>query len=96
MKRDLQAIIKEAAERYGLNYNPNQKQPAIRRHNGNIEVISKENFNKAFGITVPNNLEKWSKIPGEELITWESKTSVDIDLYEDMSFFQYSEAKIVA
>ncbi|MEY2195331.1 hypothetical protein AB7942_21715 [Neobacillus sp. BF23-41] len=96
MKRDLQTIIKEAAARYGLEYNEKQTQPTIQRPDGTVDVISKENFYKAFGVTLPKAQEKWSEIPGEESVTWQNTSKVDFDLTEDMHFFRYNDKKIVA
>lgn len=47
-KRDIQIIIKESAERYGLEYNPDQLQPTKLTNEGKVEKIDKSVFEKAF------------------------------------------------
>ncbi|PKR82451.1 hypothetical protein [Heyndrickxia camelliae] len=98
MKRDLQTIIKEAAARYGLEYNEAQTQPSILRSNGTVEVIPKNRFQEALGIVVSN--EKWTKIPEVDSMTWENKSSVRYvlmgDLTKDMLIFNDTDSKIVA
>lgn len=100
MKRDIQEIIKEAATRYGLKYNESQTQPTIRRQDGTVDIISKENFYKVFGISYPNAQEKWSEMPGEESVTsWGNTSKVEFyfyEDYEDMHTFKYNDQKNVA
>lgn len=46
--RDIQEIIREAAERYGLKYDETQENPKRINKDGSITQISKEDFEKAF------------------------------------------------
>jgi hypothetical protein len=96
MEKDIQAIIKEAAARYGLGYNENKNQPTIKRENGKVDIISKENFDKAFGFKSPSNNEKWMKVPEGKSITWENNKEVYFSLNEEMFLFKYNDEKNVA
>lgn len=49
-ERSLQDIIKDAANRYGLEYDENQQVPMIKTKDGSIREISKEEWSKAFDI----------------------------------------------
>lgn len=48
--RPLQEIVKESAERYGLDYNINQAKPTVLLADGSIREVEKENLSKLFGI----------------------------------------------
>lgn len=52
MKRDIQEIIKESAERYGLGYDVNQKVMAVEDEDGVIREITKEQFEELFECVV--------------------------------------------
>ncbi|QWU14379.1 hypothetical protein SAMN04487895_101685 [Paenibacillus sophorae] len=48
MEKDIQQIIKAAAERYGLGYDPNQKQAIILQSDGSIGIINDEDIAAVF------------------------------------------------
>lgn len=97
MKKDLKTIIKEAADRYGLEYNEQQLYPTLKRSDGTVEIIKKENFYKALGLNNKTIHEKWSKVPGEKPMTWVNNTTNEFNFTEDFKSFKYEEQdKIVA
>jgi hypothetical protein len=46
--RDLQEIIKESVERYGLKYDENQKILTVKGIDGKIREVRKEDISKMF------------------------------------------------
>jgi len=55
MEKDIKEIVKDAAERYGIEYNENQLYPRIRHSNGEIIELSKEKFIETIGISFIDN-----------------------------------------
>jgi hypothetical protein len=47
-KRDIQTIVKEAAERYGLDYDEKQSEMTVKLNDGTFRIVSKEDFEKTF------------------------------------------------
>lgn len=96
MTKDLQTIIKEAAERYGLGYNEQQQQPTITRKDGTINVISRADFHKAFGLDAPETQDKWTKVL--ESVTWVNNYTNEFTFTEteDFHIYKYDEEKIIA
>jgi dephospho-CoA kinase len=46
--RDIQTVIKEAAERYGLDYDINRKVMTVQSEDGSVREVSQDDFLKAF------------------------------------------------
>lgn len=96
MKKNLQEIIKAAAERYGLEYNKEQTQATI-NINGEINVINKEELYKAFNVKMPKIADKWTGIYGKEKsVTWENSRGIHFDFNHDIKSYEYDKEKIVA
>lgn len=53
MEKNLNAIVKKTANRYGLSYDENRKEHMVQDKDGNITPLRQEDIKHIFGISSP-------------------------------------------
>ncbi|MCT6514740.1 hypothetical protein OQZ55_03965 [Bacillus subtilis] len=96
MKKDVNSIIKEVAERYGLIYDENKTEHSILNSDGSIKYIEDKDLYEALGI--PKRVENWTSVPEEKSIQWSNnKNNSYVFSFSDESYdFRVKNEKIVA
>lgn len=81
MEKDIQDIIRAAAERYGLGYDLNSEYPTVLQSDGSIKVLKNEDISSIFSLAPTN--QGWTKITEE--MNW-SSNNFKFKLGEHLSF----------
>ncbi|MEJ9331088.1 hypothetical protein [Bacillus licheniformis] len=82
MKKDVNSIIKEVAERYGLNYDENKTEHTIQNADGSIKYVKGEDLYEALGF--PKHVGKWTSVPGDNPIQWSNSKNIKYDFSDDI------------
>jgi hypothetical protein len=64
-KDELNTMVKQVAERYGLECKEDKEQLTIKLENGKIMVVGNEDIYKVLGLTKHEEREKWAEYIGE-------------------------------
>ncbi|RNB59440.1 hypothetical protein EDM57_04675 [Brevibacillus gelatini] len=54
MRKDIQQIVKAAAERYGLGYNPDSEYATVVQNDGSIKTLQPDDLVNVFNVTSEN------------------------------------------
>jgi len=81
MKKDIQRIVKSAAERYGLGYNPDSEHATVLQNDGSIKTLQLDDLANVFNVT--STSQSWVKAVEE--VKW-SNEGLQINLGEDLSY----------
>ncbi|MCY8973557.1 hypothetical protein MOE37_18605 [Bacillus atrophaeus] len=95
MNKDVNSIIKEVAERYGLTYDENKTEHAIISPDGSVKTIDDAEFFKAIGF--PKRIEtKWASVPGNNRVQWSNYKAINYVLSDESYEYKVKNEKIVA
>lgn len=95
MNKDVNSIIKEVAELYGLTYDENKTEHAILSSDGSVKTIDDTEFFKAIGL--PKRIEtKWASVPGHNRLRWSNYKPINYVLSEESNEYKVKNEKVVA
>ena len=66
-KDDLNKMVKQVAERYGLEYKEDKEQLTIELEKGKIVVVGDEDIYRVLGLTKQEEKETWAEYIGEAI-----------------------------
>ena len=64
-KDDLNKMVKQVAERYGLEYKEDKEQLTIKLEKGKIMVVGDEDIYRVLGLTKQEEKETWAEYVGK-------------------------------
>ncbi|MEC3840251.1 hypothetical protein [Bacillus amyloliquefaciens] len=76
MKKDVNSIVKEIAELYGVSYDLDKTDFTIRDEEGTVNVVDKKTLYKALGVSKPEE-DKWSKVSEKYNVSWENHDRIN-------------------
>jgi hypothetical protein len=82
MEKNIKKIIEEAAKRYNLGYDENQKGPSVQSADGSLKELSFHDIDKVFNIQF-NSIQQWKTIDNK--VIWainDYKFKIDDDMYK--------------
>ncbi|MCZ8480275.1 hypothetical protein EQZ01_03930 [Bacillus subtilis] len=75
MNNDVNSIVKEIAELYGVNYDLEKTDFTIRDEDGNVNIVDKKTLYKSLGVSKPQD-DKWSKVSEKYNVSWDNHDQI--------------------
>lgn len=81
--KNLDDILKKTAQRYGLEYNPNQKGHKVQNDDGTLEDLAYDDFESIFDL---NSSTGWLNIPDEMVESKNEQLIYDKKIHQKVEY----------